>query len=443
MVATAALALAAVNIVLPLTVRDAQIAAKDATLIGVVNTVAVDRRITAGVLAEVNNSLAQLRGEIGWSTVSPLGVSEVQVPILSRPNARPWLSERTWLGEPATVRDASSATVHYRAVGFALPPVNDQQYYLVAWMSLDDVDETFRRVVLVELLVTAGLLLLLGATASLVIRRELLPLESMATAADAIADGDLDRRVAASDPSTEVGRLGVAFNGMLDGIGTLLDERTRNEDRLRQFVADASHELRTPVAAVRGYADLYQAGALPDAASVQRAMQRVGFEARRMGALVEDLLTLIQADAERTMAHERVDLADLLSGVVDDAAVIDPHRIWRLVLGPQPIAVLGDRLRLHQLFANLLGNVRTHAPEGTTCTVSVLSGVGEVAVAVSDNGPGVTDEEMARLFDRFYPRRPVAQSGEGRHRVWASRSSRRSCAPTAGRSSRRTHPAAA
>ena len=164
-------------------------------------------------------------------------------------------------------------------------------------------------VILVELLVTAGLLVLLGATASLVIRRELRPLESMATAADDIARGDLERRVDESDPSTEIGRLGVAFNDMLDGISTLLDERRRSEHRLRQFVADASHELRTPVAAVRGYTDLYNAGALPDDAAVERAMQRMGFEARRMGALVDDLLTLIQADAERTMTHERVDLA--------------------------------------------------------------------------------------------------------------------------------------
>ncbi len=367
------------------------------------------------MLAEVS-SLAQLRGEIGWSSVSPIGTSKVEVPILSRPDARPWLSDRTWLGEPATVRDASSASVRYRALGFALPQLNDQQWYLVAWMSLDDVDETFRRVVLVELLVTIGLLILLGATASLVIRRELLPLESMAVAADAIADGDLDRRVEAADPSTEIGRLGVAFNGMLDGIGTLLDERRRSENRLRQFVADASHELRTPVAAVRGYADLYQAGALPDEQSVQRAMGRVGFESRRMGALVEDLLTLIQADAERTMTHERIDLSDLLSGVVDDAAVIDSHRTWRLAAGSQHMAVLGDRLRLHQLFANLLGNVRTHTPEGTVCTVSVLPGVGEVAVAVSDNGPGVTDEEMSRLFDRFYrvdPSRSREKGGTG------------------------------
>jgi len=249
-----------------------------------------------------------------------------------------------------------------------------------------------------------------------VIRRELRPLESMATAADDIARGDLDRRVDESDPSTEIGRVGVAFNDMLDGISTLLNERRRSEDRLRQFVADASHELRTPVAAVRGYTDLYNAGALPDEAAVERAMQRMGFEAKRMGALVDDLLTLIQADAERTMTHERVDLADLLTGVVDDAAVIDPTRTWRLAGGYAPAVVLGDRLRLHQLFANLLANVRTHTPTGTTATVSVLAGLEEIAISVSDNGPGVSDEALQRLFDRFFrvdPSRSRENGGTG------------------------------
>jgi two-component system OmpR family sensor kinase len=270
--------------------------------------------------------------------------------------------------------------------------------------------------VLVELLVTSGLLILLGATAGLVIRRELKPLETMATAADDIAAGDLSRRVHEADPGTEIGRLGFAFNGMLDGISTLLDERRRSEDRLRRFVADASHELRTPVAAVRGYTDLYGAGALPDDAAVNRAMERMGFEARRMGALVDDLLTLIQADAERTLSHERVDLGELLTGVVDDAAVIDPDRTWRLS-GTHPGTVVhGDRLRLHQLFANLLANVRTHTPPGTVATVAVLPGANEVAVSVSDNGPGVTDVDLERLFDRFYrvdPSRSRENGGTG------------------------------
>ena len=165
---------------------------------------------------------------------------------------------------------------------------------------MDDVSATIRQLVFLEFLITLGVLVLLGSSASLIIRRELKPLEAMATAADEIAGGDLDRRVDdPGDPSTEIGRLGTAFNGMLDGIGALLDEQPRSEDRLRQFVADASHELRTPVAAVRGYTELYKAGMLPEEAAVDRAMDRMGFEAKRMGGLVEDLLTLIKADAEQ------------------------------------------------------------------------------------------------------------------------------------------------
>jgi two-component system OmpR family sensor kinase len=413
-VATAAVALVAVDIVLPLLVRDAAIATKDATLTGVITAAKTDSRLTARMLSDLS-SLAQLRGEIGWSSVSSAGISLVEVPTVSDGDANPDLTDTSWLTGPATVVDSSNGDQRYRAQGFPISIGNDPGY-LVAWMPLNDVDATFRRLILIELLVTAGLLVLLGSTASLVIRRELKPLESMATAADDIAQGDLKRRVDESDPSTEIGRLGVAFNDMLDGISTLLDERRRSEQRLRQFVADASHELRTPVAAVRGYTDLYNAGALPDDAAVERAMRRMGFEARRMGALVDDLLTLIQADAERTMTHERVDLTDLLTGVVDDAAVIDPTRTWRLSGGYGPAIAVGDRLRLHQLFANLLANVRTHTQPGTVATVSVLPGLDEIAVTVSDNGPGVSDEALQRLFDRFYrvdPSRSRENGGTG------------------------------
>ncbi len=135
-----------------------------------------------------------------------------------------------------------------------------------------------------------------------------------------------------------------------------------------------------------------------------------------MGALVDDLLTLIQADAERTLTHERVDLADLLTGVIDDAAVIDPTRTWRLAGSYAPAVVLGDRLRLHQLFANLLANIRTHTPTGTVATVAMLTGLDEIAISVSDNGPGVSDEALHRLFDRFYrvdPSRSRENGGTG------------------------------
>jgi len=415
-VATAAVALVAVDIVLPLIMRDAAISTKDATLSAA--TAAAQKeygRLTGEILADLTSG-SGLKGEVGWSTITQSGITQVLVQAASDEDANPDLTSAEWLNAAATVGDATHGDLRYRAMGFGGVIVNGQPGYLVAWIPMADLDEQLRRLILAELLITAGLLVLLGATASLVIRREMRPLESMATAADAIAQGDLSRRVQESDPGTEIGRLGFAFNDMLDGISSLLDERRRNEDKLRRFIADASHELRTPVAAVRGYTDLYQAGALPDESAVDRAMQRMGFEARRMGALVDDLLTLIQADAENAVGHELVDLNELLTGVVDDAAVIDPTRIWRLAASNGGVDVFGDRLRLHQVFANLLSNIRTHTAEGTVATVSVLPGLDEIAVSVSDDGPGVSDEDLDRLFDRFYrvdPSRSRERGGTG------------------------------
>ncbi|HEY5882352.1 MAG TPA: HAMP domain-containing sensor histidine kinase [Nakamurella sp.] len=415
-VATAAVALVAVDIVLPLVVRNEAINTKDATL-SAANVAARQEygRLTGEILSDLTSG-SGLKGEVGWSTMTQSGVTRVLLQAASDEDANPDLRLGEWLNQAATVRDATNGDLRYRAMGFDGVIVNGQPGYLVAWIPMADLDEQLRRLILAELLITAGLLVLLGATAGLVIRRELRPLESMASAADAIARGDLSRRVTEADPSTEIGRLGYAFNDMLDGISSLLDERRRGEDKLRRFVADASHELRTPVAAVRGYTDLYQAGALPDESAVDRAMERMGFEARRMGALVDDLLTLIQADAENSVGHELVDLNDLLTGVVDDAAVIDRTRTWRLAASNGHVDVVGDRLRLHQVFANLLSNIRTHTPEGTTATVSVLPGLGEIAVSVSDNGPGVHDEDLDRLFDRFYrvdPSRSRERGGTG------------------------------
>lgn len=390
-VAIAAIALAAVDIVLPLVVRNAQISTEDATLNSAIN--AVPGQLSYDALRRLV-AANPLRGEINWTLVSNDGSVQdlFSSSFADGPSIPPVLTT-----EPQTVPARNGiGRVRIKARGLQGGGA------LVVWTSLDGLDANIRRLVLVELLVTGGLLVLLGATAGLIIRRELKPLEAMATAADDIAGGELDRRVDPGDPGTEVGRLGVAFNGMLDGIGGLLEERRHSEDRLRQFVADASHELRTPVAAVRGYTDLYRAGALSDEEAVEKAMARMGFESRRMGALVDDLLTLIQADTEQTLGHDRVDLVQLLTGVIDDAAVIDPSRRWQLAGSSTTAVVLGDRLRLHQLFANLLANIRTHTPPGTTATVSVLPGIDEVAVTVRDNGPGVDDAALGRLFDRFF-----------------------------------------
>ncbi len=401
--AVAAVALIAVDIVVPLSIRSSLLSDRDATLNSAIQSVA-NRPLSLESLAVMNNTANPLSGEIGWSTVSPEGTGKVIHKPVRDSGGNPSVGANPSTTQPQTVGDSNGGDTKYRTLAIPLFDLDSHtsQGYLVAWLDIDDVSATIRQLVFLEFLITAGLLILLGFTASLIIRRELKPLEAMASAADEIADGELERRVTPGDPGTEIGRLGTAFNGMLDGISSLVDEQHRNEDRLRQFVADASHELRTPVAAVRGYSELYKAGMLPEESAVARAMDRMGFEAKRMGELVEDLLTLIKADAEQPRELEPVDLAQLLVGVVDDAAVIDDSRTWRLVGTAHPTMVAGDRLRLHQLFANLLSNVRTHTPPGTTATVSILPGQDEVAVTVTDDGPGVRPDELPRLFDRFY-----------------------------------------
>jgi two-component system OmpR family sensor kinase len=397
-----AAALVAVDVVIPLTTRSALIAGKDRTLTSVVDSLPGHMHLDQA-LAQVSQT-NPLAGDIGWSQVTLSGAAKVlQVPA-GQPQANPAVGARPPTGSPVTVGDADGSGGTYRILAAA--PLSDgfgrPAGYVVAWIPLADVRSTIGRLVLLEVLISLGLLVLVGGTAGFVVRRELRPLETMARAADEIAAGDLSRRVDPGAPGTEVGRLGTAFNGMVDGVSNLLAERAESERRMRQFVADASHELRTPVAAIRGYTDLYRAGALPEEVALDRAMDRMGFESQRMGSLVEDLLTLTHTDAETAAPTEPVDLVPLLTGAVDDAAVIDRGRTWRLAGTATRAVVLGDRLRLHQLFANLLANVRTHTPVGTTATVSVTANRHEVAVAVIDDGPGVADADLSRLFDRFF-----------------------------------------
>ena len=178
-------------------------------------------------------------------------------------------------------------------------------------------------------LAMAGLLLV----AWFVIRRGLLPLERIAATAEQITAGDLSHRAGVPHDDTEVGRLGTAFDSMLDQIETSFDEqqraldaKERSEDRLRRFVADASHELRTPLTTVRGYADLYRAGGLADPEELATAMDRIGTESRRMAALVEDLLLLARLDQGRPIRRDPVDLSRIADDAVADLRAIEPDR---------------------------------------------------------------------------------------------------------------------
>ncbi len=274
---------------------------------------------------------------------------------------------------------------------------------------------------LVRTLILTGTLALVGllAVAWVVVRHDLLPLERMARSAEQIAAGDLTHRAGVRHDDTEVGRLGMAFDTMLDRIETsfaeqqsALDARAASEERLRRFVADASHELRTPLTAVRGYADLYRAGGLSDPDELATAMARIGTESRRMGALVDDLLLLARLDQGRPVRRDRVDLSRVAEDAVADARALEPGR--RIVDVVEPgVLVTGDEDRLRQVVGNLLANVRIHTPPESPIEVLGRADGGEAELRVVDHGPGIDPAVGSTVFDRFYRADPGRSRDNG------------------------------
>jgi two-component system OmpR family sensor kinase len=244
------------------------------------------------------------------------------------------------------------------------------------------------------------------------VRVGLLPLDRMGHVAGAIAGGDLSHRVRPTDPRTEVGRLGIALNGMLDRLERAFAEREASQNRLRRFIADASHELRTPLASIRGYAELFRMGAARDPDEVEKAMRRIEEEAARMGVLVEDLLTLARLDQVPDVPHTELDVAPLARDAVDDARAMAPDRRIEL-RGDAAARVVGDAHQLRQVLGNLLRNALVHTPAGTPVEVTVEEGGGEVRIEVRDHGPGLPTEDTEALFERFWRAEGGRERGRG------------------------------
>jgi two-component system OmpR family sensor kinase len=279
---------------------------------------------------------------------------------------------------------------------------------------MTEIDQRLNRLLAVESLVIVAVLLVLGLVAWAVVRVGLLPLDRMGHTAGAIAGGDLSQRVESTDPRTEVGRLGIALNAMLDRLERAFRQREASEDRLRRFLADASHELRTPLASIRGYAELFRMGAAREPEEVDKAMRRIEDEAARMGVLVEDLLTLARLDEIAEAPHTRVDLGTLAEDAVSDARATAPGRQIALTRD-RSATVLGDAHQLRQVLANLLRNALVHTPAGTDIEVSVANGDGRVRLKVRDHGPGLPTGDADALFERFWR----AEGGRERGRAGA------------------------
>jgi two-component system OmpR family sensor kinase len=286
---------------------------------------------------------------------------------------------------------------------------------VVAAVPMDSYDATLGNLLLLELVVSGGMVLLLVLATWLIIRRGLRPLARMGETARAIAGGELGRRVTPADPTTEVGRLGLALNTMLDQLQAAFGQRAAVEQRLRQFLSDASHELRTPLTSMRGYAELVRRNRGMNPEELELALRRIEDEARRMGVLVDDLMLLARLDQGRPLERAPVDLEALVADACADARVGDPARAITTQLDA-PLVVAGDDPRLRQVMANLLRNALVHTPAGTPIEVGLREEGGWAVIEVTDHGPGIPAAARGRIFERFHradPERSRDQGGSG------------------------------
>jgi two-component system, OmpR family, sensor kinase len=312
---------------------------------------------------------------------------------------------------------------------------------LVVATDLGPINAEIHRLIAVELIVGAAILVVLAAVGVAVVQANLRPLNDIELTAGQIAKGHLNHRIPERDPRTEIGSLGHSLNAMLSQIESAFHAQEESEqaaheseERMRRFIADASHELRTPLTTIRGFAEYYrQRGGLgklqnqlsgtdggdsqaPDGSAeggltpedLDRVMHRVEAEASRMGLLVEDLLTLARLDQQRPLTMIPVDLLAITAEAVQDARIVAPGRPIDLTVAPgAAFLVEGDEGRLRQVVGNLLNNALTHTPPGTPVRVKISSGALEsgtpaAVLDVEDDGPGMTADQARRVFERFY-----------------------------------------
>ena len=309
-------------------------------------------------------------------------------------------------GGPFTAAAAGDPGHSWRVL---VRPGHDGGYVLIAY-NIDALNGTVTSLEAADAAAGAVAILILAAIGIPLIRVSLKPLARIEDAAEAIAAGDLSRRIDRPTADTEVGRLAAVLNTMLGRIEAAYRAREEgearardSEDRMRRFVADASHELRTPLTSVRGLAEFgLQQGEAASREEMTRLMTRIQQEATRMGLLVDDLLLLAQFDEDRPLYRQPVDLSSVAAEAVLMARTVARGRSLTLQAAPDPVIVSADEGRLRQVIDNLIGNALQHTPPGTLVTVAVDTVPGYGQITVADNGPGMTAEQASRVFERFY-----------------------------------------
>jgi two-component system OmpR family sensor kinase len=311
---------------------------------------------------------------------------------------------------PAYTVEGTGGVKQYRVIDWAEDSFNGN--FVVLAIPLTDELSTLSQMLVLETSISLAIVAATVILALLIVRIGLRPLQRMGAVAQDIAAGDMSKRVEPATPKTEIGRLGLALNGMLSQIEAAFAERTASNDRLRRVIADASHELRTPLTSIRGYAEMLRRGAAESPADSESARRRIEQEAIRMTGLVDDLLVLARLDQGRPLANEAVDLRAIATDAVADARVVAPQRQISLSANG-PVMVTGDDTRLRQVMGNLMRNALVHTPQQTPIEVAVATDDGLGLLTVSDHGPGLTEGDVGRIFEPFYRADPSRSRDSG------------------------------
>ncbi|OAN35828.1 hypothetical protein A4X17_00220 [Plantibacter sp. H53] len=280
---------------------------------------------------------------------------------------------------------------------------------------LDDANATLRTFILAELVIALAAATFAAFIGYRLVRRELAPLERVVDVADRVASTPLSSGAVTDgervplreeDRDSEAGRVAGALNRLLTHVEASLNARHATEESMRRFVAEASHELRNPLAAIRGYAEF-----TITTPGLQRevvgALARIGAESERMTKLVEQLLLLAKLDADPALSLDEVDVSKVVLETVSDARAAHPGHRWRLALPPEPAVIIGDEDAVRRILLNLVSNVGHHTPPGTAVVVSVIVDDASTTMVVEDDGPGIPAEALPSLFDRFTQARPA------------------------------------
>lgn len=352
------------------------------------------------------------------AVVSPTGVTEASqvFGFNASPSTHPLLpSDLASLATPnatySTVAGAGGVS-HFRVLDQTLDSAGD---VLVIALPMDSENATLSQLLVLDIGVTMAAALVLCVVMWLVVRRQLRPLEEMEKTTQKIVGTDTGMRVTHTSHSTEVGRLGLAINGMLDRIDSAFVAQRESETKLRDFIADASHELRTPLTSMRGYAELIRRTPTISGEDAQRALRRIDEESQRMTALVEDLLLLARLDRGRDRDPTDVDLSVLVTDLVDDARAAAPQRAIMATIEPW-VVVVGVDANLRQAIGNIVRNALVHTPPNSPIDVDLRLMETTAVVTVTDHGPGVDDADKIRVFERFLrasPQRAADQGGSG------------------------------